>query len=227
MLVLNRAAMLSYKEDEIAYIQQIYISDKQKLSAQKIVDRRRVINTIDNLKDILLSFYQQKLPVEIRYALFLCIDHIRTYLVLITEPDWPVDRDIAQEIQVLAEFKKHFYSYLLQMNNYLTTAVATLTVFTKRTPKTDAAMMVLDLPKLLKAALNGLDTPPLTTVADIARLIQFISYICNDFNDLKGELDQIIAPLTAAAAAAAAATTATVATAATTAGTATLATTLL
>ena len=60
-----------------------------------------------------------------------------------------------------------------------------------RLTPTAAATTVQDLSKLLKAGLRGLETMevPMTTIADIARFIQFFSYICNDFNDLKGELD--------------------------------------
>ena len=198
MLALNRDAISSYKEEEIAYIQQIYIHNKEKLLKQKIVDRR-VIYTIENLKDILLSFYQQKQLVEIRYALFLCIDHLRNYLTLMLEPDWPVDRNIALEIQVLTNFKTHFYSYLTQMNDHFTNTK-------KKTQQKD--FTDLDLPKLLQMSLIGLETTaPMKTVADIARFIQFISYIGNDFNDLKGELAAEEAPAEEPGAAGAAVTT--------------------
>ena len=116
---LSPSAALSYMNDEIVYIQQIHIGNKDKLLARKIVDSR-LIHSIDNLKDILQMLYLHKLPIEMRYTLFLSIDRMMDYLFLATQNDWPVDRDLEKEIGVLELFKANFAHYLAQIIHFIT-----------------------------------------------------------------------------------------------------------
>jgi len=179
---------LSYMNDEIVYIQQIHIGNKDKLLARKIVDSR-LIYSIDNLKDVLQMLYQHKFPIEMRYTLFLSIDRMMDYLFLATQSDWPVDRDLEKEFGVLGLFKTNFAHHLAQIIHFITTtkkdAVADATSSSSSATEDEYKSFL----HLLTVSLDSLNKmPQMNNVADIARFIQFISYVCNDLNDLKEDL---------------------------------------
>lgn len=177
------SAVLSYQNDEIVFIQRIHIADKDKLLARKIVDSR-LIHSIDNLKDVLQMQYLHKLPVEMRYTLYLGIDRLMDYLFLATQRDWPVDRDVENEIGLLEQFKSIFAHHLQQIIQLLNKKATTKTVAAKPTEGEYKSFL-----HLLNVSLSNLKTTArLNNVADIARFIQFISYVCNDYNDLKEDL---------------------------------------
>ena len=173
---------MSYKNDEIVYIQQIHIGNKDKLLARKIVDSR-LIHSIDNLKDVLQMLYQHKFPIEMRYMLFLSIDRMMDYLFLATQNDWPVDRDLEKEFGVLGLFKTNFAHHLAQIIHFITTKKQHAAT---SSPTEDEYKSFLHLLTVSLDSLNKM--PQMKNVADIARFIQFISYVCNDLNDLKEDL---------------------------------------
>jgi hypothetical protein len=191
------SAVLAYQNDEIVFIQRIHIPDKDKLLARKIVDSR-LIHSIDNLKDVLQMQYLHKLPVEMRYTLYLSIDRLMDYLFLATQRDWPVDRDVENELGVLEQFKIIFAHHLQQIIHVLNKKATLKTVAAAAADADADATAASAKPTegeyksflhLLNVSLSNFKTMTrLNNVADISRFIQFISYVCNDYNDLKEDL---------------------------------------
>jgi hypothetical protein len=192
------SAVLAYQNDEIVFIQRIHIPDKDKLLARKIVDSR-LIHSIDNLKDVLQMQYLHKLPVEMRYTLYLSIDRLMDYLFLATQRDWPVDRDVENELGVLEQFKIIFANHLQQIIQLLNKKATTKTAAAAAADAAaEASASASAKPTegeyksflhLLNVGVSNFKTMTrLNNVADIARFIQFISYVCNDYNDLKEDL---------------------------------------
>jgi hypothetical protein len=186
-------AVLAYQNDEIVFIQRIHIPDKDKLLARKIVDSR-LIHSIDNLKDVLQMQYLHKLPVEMRYTLYLSIDRLMDYLFLATQRDWPVDRDVENELGVLEQFKIIFANHLQQIIQLLNKKATTKTAAAEAAAEASASAKPTEgeyksFLHLLNVGVSNFKTMTrLNNVADIARFIQFISYVCNDYNDLKEDL---------------------------------------
>jgi hypothetical protein len=182
----SQGAVLSYMNDEIVFIQQIHIANKETLLARKIVDSR-LIHSIDNLKEVLVLQLVSKLPVVMRYTLFLSIDRLMDYLFLATQPDWPVDRDVEKEISVLEQFKANFTNHLQQIIQFVGDKAITKTAPAPSPSPTQGEYK--SLLHLLNASVSSFNTMPrMNSVADIARFIQFISYVCNDYTDLKDDL---------------------------------------
>lgn len=185
------SAVLAYQNDEIVFIQRIHIPDKDKLLARKIVDSR-LIHSIDNLKDVLQMQYLHKLPVEMRYTLYLSIDRLMDYLFLATQRDWPVDRDVENELGVLDQFKIIFANHLQQIIQLLNKKATTKTAAAEAEAEASAKPTEGEYKSflhLLNVGVSNFKTMTrLNNVADIARFIQFISYVCNDYNDLKEDL---------------------------------------
>ena len=187
------SAVLSYMNDEIVFIQRIHIADKDKLLARKVVDSR-LIHSIDNLKDVLQMQYLHKFSVEMRYTLYLSIDRLMDYLFLATQRDWPVDRDVENEIGLLEQFKSIFAHHLQQIIQLMTKKTATAAAAAAAAAEAEATAKPTEgeyksFLHLLNVSVSNLKTMTrLNNVADISRFIQFISYVCNDYNDLKDDL---------------------------------------
>lgn len=175
MLTITTAAMETYAKDERDWISHIHIPNKPKLLARKIADKR-IIDSIENMKEVLLTLYENKLPLSLRYTLFVSIQHISNYLSLMTQNDWPVDRDIPMEIDVLRHFKDDFQRHLTQISNYLIV----------KEPQTETNDIIEKL--ILATQTNLASMEEIKSVADISRFIQFIAYICNDINDFKYDI---------------------------------------